>query len=111
MTFSKGPANAVKAFFYASFQILIGFLGATYFVLVIIRLPYIITSRSVGFAVGYCVVSVAFVYVAYRMMKWGWSGELIYPVEKQGGFVSTQERRALTQGDDLLARQPEKTGS
>jgi hypothetical protein len=37
MTFSKGPVNAVKAFFYASFQIFMGFLGAVCFVSVIVR--------------------------------------------------------------------------
>jgi hypothetical protein len=108
MTFSKGPANAIKAFFYASFQIFIGFLGAMYFVSVIVRLPHIIMTNPVGFSIGYSIVAIAFLYVAYHMMKWGWSGELIYPVEKQQGFVSTHERLALTQGDDLLARQPRR---
>lgn len=111
MTFSKGPINAIKAFFYASFQIFIGFLGATYFVLVIVRLPHIIMTSPVGYSIGYSIVAIAFVYVAYRMMKWGWSYELIYPVEKQQGSVSTHERLALTQGDNLLARQPKKSGS
>jgi hypothetical protein len=111
MTFSKGPVNAVKAFFYASFQIFIGFLGATYFVLVIVRLPHIITTSSVGYAVGYSVVSIALLYVAYHMMNWGWSAELIYPVEKQRGFVPAHESPALTQRDDFLARQPKKSGS
>jgi hypothetical protein len=111
MTFSKGPVNAIKAFFYASFQIFMGFLGAVYFVLLIINLPHIIMTRPVCYSVGYSILAIAIVYVAYRLMKWGWSGELIYPVEKQQGFVSTHERQALTQDDDLLARQPKKSGS
>jgi hypothetical protein len=92
MTFSKGPVNAVKAFFYASFQILMGSLGATWFVLVVVRLPHILTSSTTVYSILYFIVAIAIVYVAYRLMKWGWSGELIYPVDKQEGFVSTHER-------------------
>jgi hypothetical protein len=97
MTFSKGPVNAVKAFFYTSFQIFMGFLGAVCFVSVIVRLPHILTTSTTGYSILYFMVAIAVVYVAYHLMKWGWSGDLIYPVEKRKGSVQNHEHVALTQ--------------